>query len=77
MNLKLMVIFTDYMFIVWERVHNQANYWKEFKLCVNKASHLKWKYEDLGEEVVFLYLEIWIDRQNSQFMHKPRIKRNI
>ena len=70
-----MVRVVDDMFIVWERANNQFSDWKDFKLCVNQESHLKWFCEDLGEEVVFLELGIWIDRQNRKFVHKPHTKK--
>ena len=46
-NAKLMFIFVDHMLIVLERVHNQTREYTDFKLFVNKASHLKLEFQDL------------------------------
>ena len=74
-NTKLIVRFIDDMLIVWEIAHNKARDWKEFKLYVSIASRLKWGLEDLREEIVFLDLDIWIDRQHSKFMNNPHMKK--
>ena len=55
-NLKLIVRFIVGMLMVWETVHNEPNYWRNFKLFVIQALHLNLVCEDLGEVVVFLDL---------------------
>ena len=61
--------------MIWEKVQNQPNDWKDFKLCTSKESYLNCVCEDLGEEVVFIDTEIWIDREGRKFMHEPHTKK--
>ena len=70
-----MIRFADDMLIVWEKVSEQLDDWKDFKSCVSQVSHLNWACEDLGEEAVFLDLEIWIDQQNNKCMRKSQEKK--
>ena len=73
-NVLVLVRFTDDMFIIWKKIKNQPNGWKGFKRCPNQPSNLNYFFEDLGEKVVFVDLEIWIDRKEHTFMHKPHTK---
>ena len=63
-----MVRFTDDVLIAWEEIVNQSRAWSGFKSCASKASNLKLVCEDLGEEVLFLDLEIWIDINHNKFV---------
>ena len=42
---------------------------------MNKASNLNWFCEDLGEEVLVLGLEIWIDRKEMKLIRKPHTRK--
>ena len=64
-SIKLMVIIKDDIMIVWEKVKDQTEYWKDFKSCLNYASNFNWVCEDLEEAIVISDLEIWIDFQNT------------
>ena len=73
-NVLVLVRFIDVMLIIWKRIKTQPNDWNGFKRCLNQASNLNWVCESLGERMVFLDLEIWIDRRENIFMHKPHTK---
>ena len=73
-NIVVLVRFIDDMFIIWREIKTQPRNWKDFQICLNKASNLNWGCEDLGDKVVFLDLEIWIDRKEQRFMFKPHAK---
>ena len=73
-NIVVLVRFIDDMFIIWREIKTQPGKWKDFQICLNKASNLNWGCEDLGDKVVFLDLEIWIDRKEQRFMFKPHTK---
>ena len=73
-NIIELVRFIDEMFIIWKKNKRQPNKWRDFKMCLNQASNLNWVYEDLRVRVVFLDLEIWNDRKDKKFTHKPYTK---
>ena len=73
-KILVLVRFACYIFIIWINVNRQPDDWKGFKGCLNQASNLNWVCEELGERVVFLDLEIWIDRKEKMFVHKPHTK---
>ena len=73
-NIVVLVRFIDDMFIIWRKIKMLPYNWRDFKTCLNKASNLNWVCEDLGDRVIFLDLEIWIDRKEQRFMFKPHTK---
>ena len=73
-NILLLVRFTCDVLIIWKKVKKEPNDWKEFERCLNNVSNLNWVCEDLVEKVVFLDLEILIDRREKKFTHKPHTK---
>lgn len=46
----------------------------DFKAFMNSVTSLKWKTTQLSEKVVFLDLEIWINRQSNRLEYKPYTK---
>ena len=73
-NILVLVRFIDDMFIIWRKIKAQPDDWKGFKRCLNQVSNLNWVCEELGKRVVFLYLEIRIDRMEKICMHKLHTK---
>ena len=72
--MKLMVIFEDDILVVLDKVKGQPDDSKEFKSYLNKASNFNWSYEELGEAIVLIDLDIWVYHKVSTRVQKSHTK---